>query len=45
MKKLKYYGYKKVIVQTREMTLGELKLCILRAYMEKGVHPGMTYRV
>lgn len=37
MRKLKNHGYKEVTVQTRAMTLGELKLYILRAYMEKGV--------
>lgn len=37
MQKLKYYGYKEVTVQTRAMTLGELKLYILRVYMENGV--------
>lgn len=37
MRKLKYHGYKEAKVQTRAMTIGELKLYILRAYMEKGI--------
>lgn len=36
MTKLRYRGYKETAVQTRAMTLGELKLYILRTYMEKG---------
>ncbi len=37
MQKLKYHGYKEAKVQTRAISLGELKLYILRGYMEKGV--------
>lgn len=36
MTSLKMMGYKKVKVEKREMTLGELKLRILRSYMIKG---------
>ena len=35
--KLKYYGYKEATVQTRHMSIAELKLIILRGYMEHGV--------
>lgn len=35
-KGLRYYGYKEATVQTRAMTLGELKLYILRAYAKMG---------
>ena len=35
--KLKYYGYKEAKVETRAMSIAELKLIILRSYMEKGV--------
>lgn len=36
MKNLKMFGYKEVTVEKRAMTLGELKLLILRSYMKKG---------
>lgn len=36
VKGLRYHGYKEATVQTRAMTLGELKLYILRAYAKKG---------
>lgn len=36
MKKLKYHGYKEGKAELRHMTLGELKLYILRAYADKG---------
>ena len=35
--KLKYYGYREAKVQTRKMSIAELKLIILRSYMEHGV--------
>lgn len=35
--KLKYYGYKEKKVQTREMTIAELKLSIIEGYVNKGV--------
>lgn len=35
--KLKYYGYKEAKVETRAMSIAELKLIILRSYMERGV--------
>lgn len=36
MKKLKYYGYKEKSVEVRELTIAELKLNIIAAYVEKG---------
>lgn len=36
MTSLKMMGYKEVKVEKRSMTLGELKLRILRSYMTKG---------
>lgn len=36
MTSLKMMGYKKVTVEKRSMTLGELKLRVLRAYMIEG---------
>ena len=36
MKKLKYYGFKEAKVQTRSLTLAELKLKVIEAYVERG---------
>lgn len=35
--KLKYLGYRERKVQTRELTIAELKLSIIEAYVNKGV--------
>ena len=35
--KIKEYGYKERTVQTREMTIAELKLCIIESYINNGV--------
>ena len=37
MTKLRYRGYKERTVQTREMTIAELKLAIISGYIDKGV--------
>lgn len=34
--KLKYYGYKEKHVEVRALTMAELKLRIIAAYVEKG---------
>lgn len=34
--KIKWYGYKETTVQKRELTIAELKLLIMRGYLEKG---------
>lgn len=35
--KLKYLGYRERKVETRELTIAELKLSIIEAYINKGV--------
>lgn len=35
--KLKYLGYRERKVETRELTIGELKLSIIETYINKGV--------
>jgi hypothetical protein len=35
--KLKYLGYREKKVETRELTIAELKLSIIEAYVNKGV--------
>lgn len=35
--KLKYLGYRERTVETRELTIAQLKLSIVRAYVSKGV--------
>lgn len=34
---LKYLGFKEIKVETRELTIAELKLSIIEAYVSKGV--------